>query len=115
MPESCVKRASSGLLTHGEAADERVAGVLNGTAANGIVVSHVAQGALTARVLARVLASLVHASSALFTVSVHQTLGSAAGRGAEVSREAGAGCLFPEFTANAVGPAGRGLAGFHAF
>lgn len=105
---------SGRLLTYGEAIDERVAGVLIGTPANGIVVAHDAQRVRAARVLAGVTAPRVHAGFALLAVGADEALGPAARRDSEVTGQARAGGLFAEFSADAVGSTGRGFAGFHA-
>lgn len=102
------------LLTHGETVNERVAGVSRGTPANGIVIAHGAQRVPAAGVLAGVAASRVHAGLALAAVGADEALGSAAGRNTQVTGQAGTGGLLAEHAADAVGSAGRGLAGFHA-
>lgn len=103
------------VLTHGEAADERVTWILRRTIANGVVVSYGTQCTLTASVFAGILAFLVHTGPALFAVRVDEALGSAAGWSSKVSREAGAGSLLTKFAANAVRSAGWGFARFHTF
>lgn len=88
--------------------------MLGGTPANGVVISHDAQCALAASILARIATSRVHASFALLAVGVNETFGSAARRDTKVTGQTRAGCLLAKFTADAVGSTGRGLAGLNA-
>lgn len=62
---------SGWLLTYGEAIDEWIAGMLSGTPANRIVISHDAQCVRAARVLAGIAASCVHAGLALLAISAN--------------------------------------------
>jgi len=81
---------------------KRIADVLTGTAADGIVIENLAVSIQTAQTRARIAALLINASQVSRTFRADETLWTTMRRSALIARTAGTNCTIVHYTANAV-------------